>query len=86
VDGSGEKEAQMAIQIEGKHTTLRWDDTGLTITAVNTEFPFVPVLTFEMNPEAAQEFTGLFTMGQHAISVGAMAAFQSNPFSTGDDQ
>jgi len=65
----------MAIQIEGKKVTLRWDDDGLFITKRSTD-PTEAPKTIDLNPEEAIEFTDLFTMGQHAISVGGMIAFQ----------
>lgn len=74
----------MAIQIEGKYVTLRWDDNGLLITEVIRD-PFVPRQQFEMSPEAAQEFTNLFTMGQHALSVGYSIQFSAPQFPTKEE-
>lgn len=60
----------MAIQIEGKSITLRWDNAGLFITKHSSEDFTKPSIFMNLSPEEAIEFTSLFTMGQHAISVG----------------
>jgi hypothetical protein len=65
----------MAIQIEGKRVTLRWDDDGLFITKRSNDPTEAPV-KIDLNADEAIEFTDLFTMGQHAISVGGMIAYQ----------
>jgi hypothetical protein len=67
----------MAIQIEGKALTLRWDDNGLTITKINDDI-HKKVEYIQMSPDQAIEFTNMFTMGQHAISVAGALQFMPN--------
>jgi hypothetical protein len=67
----------VAIQIEGKSLTIRWDDDGFTVTKINKE-PFQDVEFISLSPDQAIEFTNMFTMGQHAIQVGGVLEFMPN--------
>lgn len=77
---SQERNYLMAMQLEGEHFVLRWDDEGLLISRKNYD-PAIDVPNFlQLTVEEALEFTLMFRQGDAAILHGGVGQQPRMPF------